>query len=123
MSEQAKHFYEFGSFRVDAVERLLLREGEAVPLTPKLFDILLVLVSHSGHILEKDELLKAVWRDAVVEEGNLTRNISTLRKALQDDADNPLYIETVPWRGYRFVAGVREVGDGNDELVIEEHSR
>ena len=81
-----KHFYEFGSFRLDPSERLLLRQGEEVPLTPTFFNILLPLVENSGHILDKQQLMQMVWPDRFVEEGNLTRNISTLRKILGEDA-------------------------------------
>ena len=123
MAQQTISFYEFGPFRLDAGERLLLRDGHVVPLTPKLFDILLVLVQSRGHILEKEKVLKAVWQDTIVEEGNLTRNVSTLRKALGENPNEPQYIETIPWRGYRFIADVHEVVNGSDDLVIEEHSR
>jgi TolB-like protein/DNA-binding winged helix-turn-helix (wHTH) protein/Tfp pilus assembly protein PilF len=113
MSHQPKHIYEFGPFRLDAAERLLLRNGEAVPLTPKAFDLLLALVDRHGHLLEKDELLKKVWPDTFVEEANLASNISQLRKALGDGENGHRYIETAPKRGYRFVASVREiVGEG-----------
>ncbi len=106
MSLKTGQFYEFGSFRLVPDERLLLRDGRLVPLSPKSFDVLEVLVRNSGHLLEKDELIKAVWPDAFVEEGNLTLNISHLRKALGADLDPRGYIETVPKRGYRFVAPV-----------------
>ena len=76
MSKRAKQFYEFGPFRLDPTERLLLRGGEPVPLTPKAFETLLVLVKNSGHILDKDELMKILWPDTIVEEANLTVNIS-----------------------------------------------
>jgi TolB-like protein/Tfp pilus assembly protein PilF len=108
---RTKTFYEFGPFRLDPRERQLLRNGEEVPLTPKVFDILLTLVQSGGHLLSKDEIMKLVWPDAVVEDGNITRNISTLRTALGERSRKPLYIETVPWRGYRFVASVKEVCD------------
>ena len=114
--------YEFGPFRLDTAERLLFREGNAVPLTPRLFDILLVLVENRGHILEKETVLKAVWQETIVEEGNLTRNVSTLRKALGERPNDPQYIQTIPWRGYRFVADVHEVSNQTDVVVIEEHS-
>src|SRR5882724_9156122 len=123
MVQQGEHFYEFGPFRIDATERLLLRDGEAVALTPKLFDILLVLVSNSGRILEKEEVIKAVWPDTAVEEGSLARNISTLRKTLGENPAEPQYIQTIPWRGYRFVASVRASAEPSTELVIEEHLR
>ena len=101
--------YEFGPFRVDADERRLLRDGEVVPLTPKVFDVLLVLVQNSGHILSKDEVMKLVWPHTAVEEGNIARNISTLRNALGESPREHQYIETIPWRGYRFAASVKEV--------------
>ncbi|MGH9936584.1 MAG: winged helix-turn-helix domain-containing protein, partial [Blastocatellia bacterium] len=110
MSHGINHFYEFGPFRLDAGERLLLRGGESVPLTPKAFDLLLALVEHHGHLLEKDELMKLVWPDTFVEEANLSSNVSLIRKALGDGANGQKYIETVPRRGYRFVAGVRQTG-------------
>jgi TolB-like protein/Tfp pilus assembly protein PilF len=101
--------YEFGPFRVDERERRLLRGDEVVPLRPKAFDVLLVLVQNSGRFLSKDEVMKLVWPDTAVEEGNLARNISTLRNALGETARKSQYIETVPWRGYRFVANVKKV--------------
>ncbi len=118
MIQQTKHFYQFGPFRIDAAERLLLREGEVIPLTPKAFDLLLTLVTHSGHMLEKEELMKQVWPDSFVEEANLSRIIFTLRKALGEKHDGHQYIETIPTRGYRFVVDVTELGISNDELRI-----
>jgi Tol biopolymer transport system component/DNA-binding winged helix-turn-helix (wHTH) protein len=103
--------YEFGPFRLDPSERRLLREGEQVPLSPKVFDLLLVLVRRHGAILEKEDLLSAVWPDTIVEENNLSVNISALRKALGEVSNEHTYIETLPRRGYRFVAPVREVSD------------
>jgi Tol biopolymer transport system component/DNA-binding winged helix-turn-helix (wHTH) protein len=107
MSHQPSRIYEFGQYRLDAAERLLLRAGEGVPLQPKVFDLLLTLVEQHGHLLEKDVLMKLVWPDAVVEEANLVNNISILRKTLNENGER--FIETVPRRGYRFVAVVREV--------------
>jgi adenylate cyclase len=101
--------FEFGPFRVDERERRLLREGKVIPLTPKVFDILLVLVQNAGHILSKEEVIKQVWPDTVVEEGNLARNISTLRSALGERSREHRYIETIPWRGYRFAATVNRL--------------
>ena len=112
MSEQIKHLYEFGSFRLDTAERLLLSaDGTPVPLQPKAFDILLALVRNGNHLVKKEDLMKAVWADAFVEEGNLTQNISIIRKALgaQKNSHAPQFIETVPRLGYRFVAPVRTV--------------
>jgi DNA-binding winged helix-turn-helix (wHTH) protein/TolB-like protein/Flp pilus assembly protein TadD len=96
--------YAFGPFLLDIRERRLLRDGKVVPLTLKAFDLLQVLVENQGHLLQKDELLRRVWPDAAVEENNLTVTISALRKALDEGPTDRLYIETVPRRGYRFVA-------------------
>ena len=101
---QTPEFYEFGPFRLEPTERRLLRGHEIVALTPKAFDTLHLLVRNSGHLLEKDELIRMLWPNTFVEEGSLSNNIFMLRKAL---GDNPEYIETVPRRGYRFVGKVR----------------
>src|SRR5262245_19571120 len=116
MSRPTKQLYEFGPFRLDSVERLLYRDGEVVSLTAKIFDILLVFVRNSGRTLEKEEMMREVWPDQFVEEGNLTRNVSTLRKALGESQDNHRYILTIPGRGYRFVAEVREVENGDSNF-------
>jgi pimeloyl-ACP methyl ester carboxylesterase/DNA-binding winged helix-turn-helix (wHTH) protein len=118
---QAKRFYVFGVFRIDVTERVLFSEKGAVPLTPKAFDLLLFLVENSGHMLEKEELMKQVWPDSFVEENNLAQNISTLRKVLGTEGGS--FIETVPKRGYRFVGEVRETGDEIADLVVREHTR
>jgi len=109
MSVQTKQFYAFGPFRLDAEKRVLVRDGRPVSLTPKTAEILLVLVENAGHLVDKDELMKRVWPDAIVEEGNLNKNVSVLRKALGEREGGAEYIETVPKRGYRFVAPVNEV--------------
>ncbi|HEU4386425.1 MAG TPA: winged helix-turn-helix domain-containing protein, partial [Blastocatellia bacterium] len=111
--DRTARFYEFGPFLVDAVKCVLTREGEAVPLSLKAFETLLVLIQHRGQVLEKDEILSLVWPDTVVEENNLARNISALRKALDEHPNEHQYILTVPGRGYRFVADVREVASEN----------
>jgi len=108
-----KPIYEFGPFRVDPQNRLLLRNGQPVPLTGKPFDILLALLERSGQLLTKDELLARVWPDTVVEEGNLGRSISSLRKALDDSPDEHRYIVTLSRHGYRFVGEVRECWEEN----------
>jgi DNA-binding winged helix-turn-helix (wHTH) protein/TolB-like protein/Flp pilus assembly protein TadD len=110
-SQTEQHFYEFGPFRVDTLKRLLLREGATVPLTAKAFDTLVTLVQHSGQDLDKDELMRTVWPDTVVEENNLTQNVSMLRKALGESKSEHRYIVTIPGRGYRFVAAVTEVAE------------
>lgn len=107
MGEQESQFYEFGRFRLDTSERVLLRDLAPVSLTPKVFDILLALVERGGHIVEKNDLMKKVWPDTFVEEGNLTQNVSILRKALGENPASPQFIETVARRGYRFVAVVK----------------
>jgi DNA-binding winged helix-turn-helix (wHTH) protein/TolB-like protein/Flp pilus assembly protein TadD len=113
MGQQGNRSYEFGRFRLNLAERVLLREGALVPLTPKVFDILLTLVESSGQVVSKDELMKRVWPNTFVEEGNLTQNISLLRKALGETPGGVQFIETVPRRGYRFVAETSEAGAGN----------
>ena len=105
--------YEFGPFRIDAAKRLLLQNGEVVPLTPKCFDLLLVFVENSGEVIEKEGLMNRVWPDSFVEEGNLTYNISILRKALGERAGEHQYIATVPGRGYQFVEMVKELTNGD----------
>lgn len=116
-----KRVYEFETFRLDIGERLLLRKGQTVPLTPKVFDTLVALVQKSGHVVGKDELMNQVWADSFVEESNLTQNIFVLRKVLGENLDGRSYIETVSKLGYRFVASVRELADDNDDLAAEKH--
>jgi DNA-binding winged helix-turn-helix (wHTH) protein/tetratricopeptide (TPR) repeat protein len=103
--------YEFGRFKVVTAKHLLLRDGRPVPLTPKAFSTLLVLVERKGQDVSKDELMKEVWPNTFVEEGGLARNISVLRKALQEGTSDHEYIETIPRIGYRFVADVKKTHD------------
>ena len=110
MSEQRRPSFEFGPFSLDAGKRLLLRNGEPVPLAPKVLETLLALVENRERVLTKDELLTQIWGDTVVEEGGLTRNVSILRKTLGEKPDEHQFIVTVPARGYQFVAEVRETG-------------
>src|SRR5262245_10363004 len=98
--------YEFGPFRLEIDERRLIKSGRAVPLRTKAFDTLCVLVEHAGRLLTKHELMQTIWPDTAVEENNLNHNISTLRRALDEQVTGQQYIETVPRVGYRFVAGV-----------------
>ncbi len=109
-SRKSYQRYEFGPYRLDAAERILTRNSREIRLTPTLFEILLALVENGNHILEKERLMERVWPERFVEEGNLSRNISTLRGILEDDSRNPRYIETIPRRGYRFVAAVKVCG-------------
>ena len=107
MSGGTRPSYEFGPFRLDLSEHQLLRDGRPLPLTPKAFELLRVLVQHAGHLVEKDMLLKEVWPDNFVEDGALNRTISVIRKLLGESTGRK-YIETVPKCGYRFVAPVIE---------------
>ena len=118
MSEEIKHFYEFGPFRLDPLKRRLMRDGELVRLTPKALDLLLVLVEERGRTVEKDELLEKVWAGTVVEENNLNQNITALRKSLGDSRQDSQYIATIPGVGYRFVAEVRKV---EEEVLPQRH--
>lgn len=111
MDRNVDRIYEFDGFQLIPSERLLLRNGEAVPLTHKVFDILLLLVRNSGQLIAKEKLLQAIWSEQFVEEHNLTVSISSLRKALGETHDKHDYIETVPKHGYRFIANVRESAD------------
>jgi TolB-like protein/Tfp pilus assembly protein PilF len=108
MNKPARQLYQFGAFVLDPDERRLLCDGRPVRLPPKVFNLLLVLVTNGGHLLTKDQLMQQVWPDQFVEESNLPLNISMLRKALAENQNAQKYIETVPKRGYRFVAEVRE---------------
>ncbi len=108
MSKQTNEIYDFGPFHLDRQEHLLQRAGAIISLTPKAFDLLLALVERHGRLVEKEELFQVVWPDAIVEESNLSSNIALIRKALGDGENGLKLIETVPKRGYRFVAEVRE---------------
>ena len=108
MENEPKHFYVFGPFGLDAEERVLRRDSQPVALTPKAVETLLVLLQNAGRLVEKDDLIKKVWPDAFVEEGNLAKNIFTLRKVLGEYRPGEEYIQTVPKRGYRFSAPVSE---------------
>lgn len=121
MSTPEQLIYEFDDFRIDAVRRLLLLRGEPVRLKPKVFDTLLYLASHQGKILDKDELMGAIWPDATVEENNLNQNVSTLRRTLGESRGENRYIVTVPGRGYQFVAGVRMVPEPAMKPEAKDH--
>jgi DNA-binding winged helix-turn-helix (wHTH) protein/TolB-like protein len=113
------HRYAFDNFEIDPANRVLLRGGEAVPLTGKVFDVLLVFVENPGRLLEKDELLEKVWHSDFVEEGNLARNVSTLRKILGDTGKEQKYIVTVQGHGYRFLPDVSKIGPGQPDIEKE----
>ena len=115
--------YEFGNFRLDLTERCLLRDGTAVPLPEKVFETLRVLVEHRGRLAEKKRFMQEVWADTFVDESNLWQNVFTLRKVLGEGEGGQRFIETVPRRGYRFVASVREVYVENADVTEEPRAR
>jgi len=114
MASGANHLYEFGPYRLDPARSQLLRGGEPVVLTQKAFETLLILVEHSGHELSKDELMKKLWPNTFVEEANLAKHISMVRKALGETAQDRRYIVTLSGRGYRFAQPVQTVHIGGE---------
>lgn len=120
MNRQPYHVYEFGHFRLNPPERLLLHGTTSVSLTPKVFDTLVVLVRNSGHVVSKDELMREIWPDTNVEEANLTQNVSMLRKVFAQHHQGKIYIETIPKLGYRFIADVRKVAIESNESAEEQ---
>jgi DNA-binding winged helix-turn-helix (wHTH) protein len=124
MSLESNRFYVFGAFRLDRVERQLLRNGAAVAIPSKSIDVLLALVEDAGRVIERTELTKRVWPDADEAEGSLAVTISALRKILGDRPDGGPFIETLPRQGYRFAANVTslpEVNAPNQSLADPEH--
>lgn len=119
MAEGAARIYWFGPFALDVADRSLKRQGAPIPLTPKTFDLLVTLVENAGRLVEKDVLLQRVWPDVAVEEGNLTKGVFSLRQLLEDEGGSR-YIETVPKRGYRFVAGVTTGASESAPTVMPE---
>ena len=114
MSLQSNDIYEFGDFRLDVAEKLLLRDGKSISITPKVFETLQVFVENAGQLIEKNELMERIWHERFVEESNLSFNIKMLRKALGDNAGSPRFVETVPKRGYRFIAEVRRIEEDGE---------
>lgn len=119
--ERSLQVYIFGPFSLNVRERLFLRGEDVISLSPKVFDTLVVLVENSGHALTKDELLNKLWPDSFVGESSLTQNISVLRKVLGEDPSRPEYIETIPKRGYRFIAEVEERDETEAATVVPRH--
>jgi serine/threonine-protein kinase len=117
MDVQKNYFYDFESFRIDALKRQLLLDGKVLPLTSKAFAALLILVQQRGKIVAKEELMNAVWFETAVEENNLTQQISTLRKVLGEQIRNPRFIITIPGQGYSFIAPVKESFNVEPEIV------
>lgn len=120
---ETRQLYRFGPFRVDPERELLLREDEAVPIAPKAFQVLLVLMRHSKQVVSKDDLMKTIWPDTFVEEANLSRNIFLLRKALGETPQDHQYVVTVPGRGYRFAEDVQLVPERELNIVAASHTR
>jgi eukaryotic-like serine/threonine-protein kinase len=104
-----KRVYEFGNFRLNVVERIIESGGRHLSIAPKALDVLIVLVENRGRLVEKEDLMRKVWPETFVEDNNLAFNVSVLRKLLGETGASPHYIETVPKRGYRFIAEVVEV--------------
>lgn len=113
MSQQTSFAYEFGPFRLVPTERLLFHGQDVIPLKPKVFDTLLLLIENRGRLMGKDELMQVLWPDSFVEENSLVQNISMIRRALSESNSTRRYVETIPKRGYRFVAEVRELNAEN----------
>lgn len=120
--QRIRELYHFGAFRMDAAERRLWCEDEPVSLTPKQFDLLFYFVENAGSVAKKEELLDAVWNDSYVEESTLARNVSWLRKKLDDGGNGRQIIETVPKLGYLFTAEVTRSADDKNTLIIEEQT-
>ena len=120
--QNQNRFYEFANFRIDVAKHRLLRDGEPLPVTPKAVEILLLLAQNSGRIVEKDELMAAIWPDTIVEESNLTQTVYVLRKILGQDASGEKFIQTIPKRGYRFLHELRAVADESDLIVKHQTS-
>ena len=121
MSEQIRHFYEFGDYRIEKTERLLTRRGEVVPLPPKAVELLFVLLENNNHVVNKEELMERVWADSFVEEANISRTVFLLRKVFGENVGER-FIETIPRRGYRFAAHVAET-NGEEVIEITAHER
>ena len=119
MNHRPLSFYEFGPFRINVTERLLQNGDELVPLSPKVFDTLLILVENHGHVVEKRELMDQLWPDTFVEESSLTQNISLLRRALINSETDRQYIETIPKRGYRFIGDVNQINEPSEHALME----
>ena len=115
--------YEFNGFRLEAAQRRLLYEGQSVPLKPKIFDLLLFLIEMRGQLVVKEDLMREIWPDAIVEENNITVSMSILRKTLGDHNQKRQFIETVPRRGYRFFAEVTEIPLAQTATVEVRQSR
>src|SRR5215472_8083108 len=122
MQTPPANLYEFGDFQLDAAKRRLRRlDGTPVPLTPRVFDTLLYMVEHDDSVMDKERIMEAVWPDSIVEENNLAQAIWKLRQVFGETPGSHSYIVTVPGRGYRFVAEVRDqTGNGSATVKAEQ---
>ncbi len=118
MSEAQPHIYEFGDFRIDPGRRVLVRLRDQIPLTPKVFDTLVLLVANHGQVLDKKHLMNTIWPDTAVEENNLNQNISTLRRVFGETRGENRYIATIPGKGYCFTAEVRTTASPDPEAAL-----
>jgi eukaryotic-like serine/threonine-protein kinase len=123
MNTDPKVIYEFGPFRMDPDKQVLQRDGQLIAVTPKAFEMLLLLVRRGREVVSKEELLKEIWPDSFVEEANLSQQIFKLRKALGDTLEGERYIVTLPGRGYRFAVPVRTITEGGEVLIAQMRSR
>jgi Tol biopolymer transport system component/DNA-binding winged helix-turn-helix (wHTH) protein len=123
MTLESRRFYEFGAFRLEPADGVLLRDGVLVSIPPKSIEVLVALVENSGRVLSKDDLMSRVWPDSFVEQANLSHHIFVIRKALGGGPDGDTYIETIPRRGYRFVASVNEVRHETDMVLVLEQTK
>src|SRR5215204_7638576 len=117
MSEAQKQIYEFDEFRVDPAKRLLTKGSGQIPLTPKVFETLLYLIRHAGKVIGKDELMREIWTDSIVEENNLNQNISILRRIFGEKPGEQRFIVTIAGHGYRFVPEVKPISDFGFEIA------
>src|SRR6185503_15150203 len=122
MNERENRVYAFGQFRLDAGKHMLFEGDEVISLTPKAFDTLLALVENRGSVMSKEELMRLVWANDFVEENNLAQNIHAVRKIVGDRIDGAKFIETIPKRGYRFVAEVEVLNDAEPADVQPERN-
>lgn len=123
MSNEPQDLFQFGPFRFDLRRPRLTRNGEVVALTPKALEVLGVLVESNGELVEKDFLIKRVWPDTFVEDGNLSVHIFNLRRALGQSAGGQNYIETIPRQGFRFTAAVQKIDENGIDLIVERRTR
>src|ERR1700752_1309806 len=122
MPDAKPQIYRFDDFELDVANRILRRGGQEIPLPAKAFDMLAVLIENGGRLVGKDELFARVWPDQIVEEENLTVQVSAIRKGLDDRKENPRYLITVPGHGYRFTGKVKQLKEETEKVVVESHS-